>query len=325
MARARNIKPGFFTNDELVELPFSTRLLFIGLWTIADREGRMVDRPKKIKMEIFPADDVDCDQALAQLADSGFITRYQADGVKVVEIVNFAKHQAPHSTEKDSLLPDAEGFYTVNERNKNSGVTGKFTRSKAGDAKPNVNPPLDNVVPPSDNALIPDSPILNPDSLITADASAPTADDGDDVPAEPDNPRAAPMPPRVEPPESIDPAIVLSTALRKLGVDATFTQPAVQAWASQKTDMAVLIAAVGLAREHKGETVKIHPNYLVPIVDKLLNPQAASTTSYAKPTAAPIQARKPMGMDPKGTDESYEEFDARIAAAEATRRKALNP
>ena len=71
MARARNIKPGFFTNDELVELPFSTRLLFIGLWTIADREGRMVDRPKKIKMEIFPADDVDCDQALTQLADSG--------------------------------------------------------------------------------------------------------------------------------------------------------------------------------------------------------------------------------------------------------------
>lgn len=325
MARARNIKPGFFTNDELVELPFSTRLLFIGLWTIADREGRMVDRPKKIKMEIFPADDVDCDQALAQLADSGFITRYQADGVKVVEIVNFAKHQAPHSTEKDSLLPDAEGFYTVNERNKNSGVTGKFTRSKAGDTKPNVNPPLDNVTPQSNNALIPDSPILNPDSLITADANAPTADDGDDVPAEPDNPRAAPMPPRVEPPESIDPAIVLSTALRKLGVDATFTQPAVQAWASQKTDMAVLIAAVGLAREHKGETVKIHPNYLVPIVDKLLNPQVASTTSYAKPAAAPTQVRKPQGADPKGTDESYAEYQARVDAFEAARRKALNP
>lgn len=39
MARARNIKPGFFTNDELVELPFEVRSLFIGLWAIADREG----------------------------------------------------------------------------------------------------------------------------------------------------------------------------------------------------------------------------------------------------------------------------------------------
>ena len=37
MARSRNIKPGFFSNDELVELPFEARLLFIGLWTIPGR------------------------------------------------------------------------------------------------------------------------------------------------------------------------------------------------------------------------------------------------------------------------------------------------
>ena len=55
MARARNIKPGFFLNEELVELPFSTRLLFIGLWTLADRDGRMEDKPKRIKMSLFPA------------------------------------------------------------------------------------------------------------------------------------------------------------------------------------------------------------------------------------------------------------------------------
>ncbi len=174
MARARNIKPGFFTNDELVELPFSTRLLFIGLWTIADREGRLADRPKKIKMEIFPADDVNCDEALGELAGSGFITRYQADGVKVIEIANFAKHQAPHSTEKDSVLPDADGFYTVNERSKNGGVTGKFQRVKAGEQNSNVNPTLDNVIPPSDNALIPDSPILNPDTGMPSSAEAAT-------------------------------------------------------------------------------------------------------------------------------------------------------
>ena len=48
MARARNIKPGFFANDLLVDLPFEVRLLFIGLWTIADRAGRLCDRPKKI-------------------------------------------------------------------------------------------------------------------------------------------------------------------------------------------------------------------------------------------------------------------------------------
>jgi hypothetical protein len=70
MARARNIKPSFFTNEELVELPFSTRLLFIGLWTLADREGRLEDRPKRIKMAIFPADNIDVDAALGELESS---------------------------------------------------------------------------------------------------------------------------------------------------------------------------------------------------------------------------------------------------------------
>ena len=68
MARARNIKPAFFRNAELVELSFEARLFFIGLWTAADRDGRLEDRPKQIKMEIFPADSVDCDALLSDLA-----------------------------------------------------------------------------------------------------------------------------------------------------------------------------------------------------------------------------------------------------------------
>lgn len=105
MARARGIKPGFFTNDYLVELPFSTRLLFIGIWTIADKEGRLMDRPKKIKMEVFPADDVDCELALTQLADKGFIHRYEAGGTRYIQIVNWRKHQNPHIKETDSVIP----------------------------------------------------------------------------------------------------------------------------------------------------------------------------------------------------------------------------
>ena len=71
MARARNIKPGFFTNPELAELPFETRLLFAGLWTVADKKGRLEDRPKKIKMQVFPADTVDIDTMLEQLHKAG--------------------------------------------------------------------------------------------------------------------------------------------------------------------------------------------------------------------------------------------------------------
>lgn len=105
MARARNIKPSFFTNEDLVELPFEDRLLFIGLWTLADREGRLEDRPKRIKMAVFPADNVDVDSSLARLAKSRFITRYEARGIACIQVLNFAKHQNPHVREAASELP----------------------------------------------------------------------------------------------------------------------------------------------------------------------------------------------------------------------------
>ena len=105
MARARNIKPGFFSNEELVELSFSTRLLFIGLWTLADREGRMEDKPKRIKMALFPADDLNIDSALDELQKSGFLLRYEHDGARYIQVLAFNKHQNPHRDEKPSLIP----------------------------------------------------------------------------------------------------------------------------------------------------------------------------------------------------------------------------
>jgi hypothetical protein len=108
MARARNIKPAFFKNEDLAELPFDVRLMFIGLWTLADREGRLEDRPKRIKMELFPADDVDVDAGLWALQERGFIIRYEADNQQCIQVVAFAKHQAPHIREAPSALPAPE-------------------------------------------------------------------------------------------------------------------------------------------------------------------------------------------------------------------------
>lgn len=105
MARARLLKPGFFTNDELVELPFEGRLLFAGLWTIADRSGRLEDRPKRIKIELFPADAVDVDGLLSELDEHGFIHRYAADGQRLIHVPTFLDHQSPHPKEQPSRLP----------------------------------------------------------------------------------------------------------------------------------------------------------------------------------------------------------------------------
>jgi len=108
MARSRNIKPGFFQNEHLVDLPYEYRLLFIGLWTLADREGRLEDRPKKIKMSLFPADDVDICKGLSDLGTSGFVLRYEVDNNKYIQILNFNKHQRPHHQEVESIIPSAD-------------------------------------------------------------------------------------------------------------------------------------------------------------------------------------------------------------------------
>ena len=106
MARARNIKPSFFINEELVECDFSTRLLFIGLWTLADREGKLEDKPKKIKMALFPADNINVDELLNELNKRRFIERYEVEGNQYIQVVAFKKHQNPHRDEKASIIPD---------------------------------------------------------------------------------------------------------------------------------------------------------------------------------------------------------------------------
>ena len=111
MPRMRYLKPGFFKDEDLVALPFWVRILFAGLWVIADRDGRLEDRPKRIKVEVFPYDDVDIEDGLVLLAKpkgpgrSPFINRYLTDNEGYIEIVNWFEHQRLHHTEKASDIP----------------------------------------------------------------------------------------------------------------------------------------------------------------------------------------------------------------------------
>jgi hypothetical protein len=105
MARARNIKPGFFDDDRLAALPPLARLLWISLWTIADREGRLEDRPARIKAKCLPFDRCDAAALLVKLDEAGFIKRYTVDGQRFICIPNFRKHQNPHVKEPKSTIP----------------------------------------------------------------------------------------------------------------------------------------------------------------------------------------------------------------------------
>lgn len=118
MARTRSIKPGFFDNEILGDLPALTRLLFIGLWCIADREGRLEDKPRKIKKMLLGYDDIDADgvdKMLQELHDNGFIFRYKIETEEYIQVINFTKHQNPHIKEKGSEIPSPEGYSEPND------------------------------------------------------------------------------------------------------------------------------------------------------------------------------------------------------------------
>ncbi len=108
MARARNIKPAFFDNDELAENDPLGRLLFIGLWTLCDFNGNLEWREKRIKKQLLAYDSCDIKKLAINLDKSGFV-RFYSDGEKMyLNIENFAKHQNPHKNEraKGSDIPN---------------------------------------------------------------------------------------------------------------------------------------------------------------------------------------------------------------------------
>lgn len=139
MSRIRTIKPDFFLDDELAELTPLTRLLFIGLWTLADCEGRLEDRPKRIRAQIHPFDDGDTDAMLQALHDRGFIHRYTAaNGLRCIEIRSFKKHQrlSGKEAEGQSLIPPRETSGSDGEATgKQRGSDGARLESQEGKGK----------------------------------------------------------------------------------------------------------------------------------------------------------------------------------------------
>ncbi|QGF94496.1 phage replication protein [Pseudomonas sp. CFSAN084952] len=160
MARARNIKPALFKNEVLGVADPMLTLLFEGLWLLADKAGRLEDRPIRIKGELFPyRDRIDTEGLLSWLASEGFITRYTVGVKRFIQVENFDKHQNPHRNEPESVIPSvSEGCITPD--------FGGTTSTIVGSA-------------PADS-LIPDSGSLTADSRNPSTPPAlPTSPSGD--------------------------------------------------------------------------------------------------------------------------------------------------
>lgn len=136
MARIRTIKPEFFTSSDVVTRSPLARLLYIGLWCEADREGRFEWKPKTLKLRYLPGDPCDIDMLANELVDVGMLAIYEVDGVLYAEIPGFKKHQVINNRESPSLIPARVGHASarVKAEGRKEGRKGKEER--VGEAPP---------------------------------------------------------------------------------------------------------------------------------------------------------------------------------------------
>lgn len=167
--RSRNIKADFFKDERVGDLSFMTRLLFIGLWCFADRDGKFELSLKRIKIEIFPYDNLsyeDIHRELTVIERTGRIRLYEVNGEQYGIIVNFSDHQKPHHTEKKSQIPDEP-------KTPRKSIVCDLTDDSR----------LFNGEDTGDIALIPDSGFLIPESRILIEDSP----NPDFIPPKPEN------------------------------------------------------------------------------------------------------------------------------------------
>jgi hypothetical protein len=112
MARIRTVKPELFRHEDLFEAEKETelplRLAFIGLFTCCDREGRFEWRPRQLKLDVMPYDEIDFSRVLDALATRGFVFQYTVQGKGYGCIPSFSRHQVVNNREKASVIPSAD-------------------------------------------------------------------------------------------------------------------------------------------------------------------------------------------------------------------------
>ncbi len=115
--RSRNVNAGIFKNETLADYsdPGFIFKLFVGLWCLADRNGRLEFRLRRIKAELFGFEpdlkDERLETAISYLKSNNFLEVYEVEDRQYLEVINFKKYQRPHP--RESIVCPAKGLAKV--------------------------------------------------------------------------------------------------------------------------------------------------------------------------------------------------------------------
>ena len=127
--RIRSIRPEFWRSEDVAEMDWHTRLIFIGLWSYVDDNGVGRDDVRMIVADLFPLDmdthgslrepSLRVQAALNHLCEHGQITRYESSGRKFLHITAWDRHQRinrPSETRYPRPTCGNEGSRTAHAR-----------------------------------------------------------------------------------------------------------------------------------------------------------------------------------------------------------------
>lgn len=117
MARIRTIKPEFWRSPDVMALSYFERLLYIGLWNLADDEGRGVFDPAAIAADLFLTEyslsphgvltEVSC--AFERYEKQGMLAVYEVKNRRFFQILNWSDHQRPNRPSASKFPPLDQG------------------------------------------------------------------------------------------------------------------------------------------------------------------------------------------------------------------------
>lgn len=150
MARIRTIKPEIWLSPQIMNLSLGARILFIGLITQADDQGRGIADPRRLKAAVLPADDVTAshvDEWLRELAAQRLAVLYESTAHgRLYSLPSWFQHQSINKPKPSAyppppgVVPDADGSDTGGQQDESGtspggsegkGTEGNGTRAQA--------------------------------------------------------------------------------------------------------------------------------------------------------------------------------------------------
>lgn len=328
MPRIRTIKPEFWTNPQVVHCPFAARLLFIGTWNFADDHGNLPRDAEKLKLQVFPGDDVDVGALIDALIAQGLLIEYSVSDQCYLHIPTFRKHQVINRPSRPLFpLPDKDSIEAAQDKKnvhslstperltEHSSLEGSREGSKEQGSKPKTTGTKGRTRHnPRARAYTRETPA--PDDLAPTDRGDRTAD-ARGADRKQHDPTLAELPPGEV---TIKPAM-LSAAMRRHSISASPSDPRVIAAARNGITPGTVEAACVEAKE-SDPTGRIRAGYVLAIAERWTEDAGRMHTRHANGHANATAPPRPSG---RAFDERAEDRKRAIGKLTGADRKPTTP